>query len=729
YKANPFRSVFSKFPYFNIVQSKVFDEVHLIKDDARGAAVEAVISRMKTVQSTMTHCSTGGNISSLDRVSMRLLAISATIPNVEDIAAWLGRIDSPASHYSMDDSHRPVKLRKVVLGFSKGNKFSDFRFDFSLNYKLSGIIQTYSDRKPTLVFDSSATAVILTTIANKEKYTGLLEGTQKLESSLHHHLIEHLNAEIVLNTITDVSIALGWLKSTFLYIRILKNPTHYGIPQGLEKEGLEQKLQDICLKSLNTLEKAGLVKMDDGFDLMPTEPGRLMARYYIAYDSMKQFLNIKGTESLSDIVDLVSKCREFSDVKLRMNEKRVLNTLNKDKNSETIRFPIKGRIKTTEQKVNCLIQATLGSLPIAEFSLSQDVTKIFRAGQRITRCLTELQMLKSSFMSLQNSVIFAKCMRARLWENSRFVSRQLEKVGPSLSTMMVNAGLTSLKKIEETNPREIELIVNRHPPFGSQIREAASNLPKYDVSVQQTGKHQPNRSEIVISVTMMNYIKRKDAIGSGRNSHFCILMIADTENNVVFKQRLGDFVFLKEGYWSKRVDIQRTAAQSPDLNLHLISQEYVGLDVSKRFSPQYSVGRPYIIMKNELQAYAPKLVKNNVSNLESHSSTSTSEAGTPRVPCSHRCLNKEVCGHECCKQGGNSKKRKKKSEVEQKKGPHRLPLMSTPSIDDQKETTVMDEQGNMNSFLKNFHMRTQAIPGTPAKRLKVTTCSCYLQFL
>ena len=27
---------------------------------------------------------------------------------------------------------------------------------------------------------------------------------------------------------------------------------------------------DICLKSLNTLERAGLTKMDDGFDLKPT---------------------------------------------------------------------------------------------------------------------------------------------------------------------------------------------------------------------------------------------------------------------------------------------------------------------------------------------------------------------------------------------------------------------------------------------------------------------------
>lgn len=31
-------------------------------------------------------------------------------------------------------------------------------------------------------------------------------------------------------------------------------------------------------------------------------------------------------------------------------------------------------------------------------------------------------------------------------------------LGPSLSAMMVNAGLTTLKKIEETNPREIEMV-------------------------------------------------------------------------------------------------------------------------------------------------------------------------------------------------------------------------------------------------------------------------------
>ena len=49
----------------------------------------------------------------------------------------------------IDESHRPVRLRRVVLGYHDAN--SEFKFDLSLNYRLSGVIQCYSDQKPTLV--------------------------------------------------------------------------------------------------------------------------------------------------------------------------------------------------------------------------------------------------------------------------------------------------------------------------------------------------------------------------------------------------------------------------------------------------------------------------------------------------------------------------------------------------------------------------------------------------
>ena len=42
-----------------------------------------------------------------------------------------------------------MRLRRVVLGYQDAS--SDFKFDLSLNYRLSGVIHCYSDQKPTLV--------------------------------------------------------------------------------------------------------------------------------------------------------------------------------------------------------------------------------------------------------------------------------------------------------------------------------------------------------------------------------------------------------------------------------------------------------------------------------------------------------------------------------------------------------------------------------------------------
>lgn len=78
-----------------------------------------------------------------------------------------------------------------------------------------------------------------------------------------------------------------------------------------------------------------------------------MARYYVAFESMKRFLKLKSCNNISNLVshfcDIIhvqcigcqveelSKCKEFEDVRLRVNEKRILNQLNKDKHRQTIR--------------------------------------------------------------------------------------------------------------------------------------------------------------------------------------------------------------------------------------------------------------------------------------------------------------------------------------------------------------------------------------------------------
>eukprot|EP00118_Oscarella_pearsei_P009730 m.56772 g.56772 ORF g.56772 m.56772 type:complete len:531 (+) comp34651_c0_seq4:65-1657(+) len=127
----------------------LIDEVHLLNDNSRGPTMEAVVSRMKTMQVSMrADSSRDGRAPPL-----RFLAVSATFPNVADVAEWLSSPGYPAACYSIGEEYRPVKLKKIVLGYHHNESSStDFKFDISLNYKLVSVIEQYCEHKPTLVF-------------------------------------------------------------------------------------------------------------------------------------------------------------------------------------------------------------------------------------------------------------------------------------------------------------------------------------------------------------------------------------------------------------------------------------------------------------------------------------------------------------------------------------------------------------------------------------------------
>ncbi len=127
-------------------------------------------------------------------------------------------------------------------------------------------------------FDTSATAVVLTTDHEKSRYESLVNGTQLVESYLHENLPEHLNAEVVLSTIGDIAVAVAWLRSTFYYVRVPKNPRHYGLPVAMTPAQLERRLQDLCVANLNALAQVRLIEMNADIEVKSTSAGQPMAR-------------------------------------------------------------------------------------------------------------------------------------------------------------------------------------------------------------------------------------------------------------------------------------------------------------------------------------------------------------------------------------------------------------------------------------------------------------------
>lgn len=120
-----------------LVNLFLIDEVHLLKED-RGAILEAVVSRMKSIGT-----------------EVRFVALSATIPNFQDIATWLGRNSAcsyePAINEKFGEEFRPVRLQKHVCGF-QSNSSNEFGFEKFLDTKLPEVIKSYSKGKPIIVF-------------------------------------------------------------------------------------------------------------------------------------------------------------------------------------------------------------------------------------------------------------------------------------------------------------------------------------------------------------------------------------------------------------------------------------------------------------------------------------------------------------------------------------------------------------------------------------------------
>ena len=58
-----------------------------------------------------------------------------------------------------------------------------------------------------------------------------------IESQMVARLPDALNAEIVLGTVANVKEAMEWLVFTYLYVRMLRSPTLYGISHDVLKYG------------------------------------------------------------------------------------------------------------------------------------------------------------------------------------------------------------------------------------------------------------------------------------------------------------------------------------------------------------------------------------------------------------------------------------------------------------------------------------------------------------
>ncbi|RHY34546.1 hypothetical protein DYB32_000856 [Aphanomyces invadans] len=565
--------------YTQLVRLIIIDEIHLLHD-TRGPVLEALVARtIRQVESTQQ--------------MVRLVGLSATLPNFQDVAAFL-RVNPDKGLFEFDSTYRPVPLQqqyigimekkamkrhqmmneicyekileqakhdnqvlifvhsrketvatakaipttnvhndglKEILPFGFGVHHAGMKREdrslvealfadghvrvlcctstlaWGVNLPAHTVIikgtQMYSAEKSDWVelsaldilqmlgragriqYDTQGEGIILTQHAQLNYYLSLMNQQLPVESQMMSRLADLMNAEIVLGTVQNLHQAATWLGYTYLYVRMLRAPTLYGISveEAQNDPTLFQRRVDLCHAAATLLAKNNLIKYERKTGhFQVTSLGKVASHYYIAHDSMSTYNEyLKPHMSDIELFRLFSLSHEFKYVMVRSEERLELEKL-----LERVPIPVKEALNVNVRasnsgsaKVNVLLQAYISRLSLNGFALLADMVHIHQSAARIWRALFEICLHRGWALLAEKVLTICKMVDHRMW-----LSHTPLRQFPALSDAMCR----KLEKKDIPFDRYFDLSMADLgqligvPKMGKELYTLLHQFPKLEVS-------------------------------------------------------------------------------------------------------------------------------------------------------------------------------------------------------------------------------------------------------
>uniref|UniRef100_A0A8D3C5P4 Activating signal cointegrator 1 complex subunit 3 n=1 Tax=Scophthalmus maximus TaxID=52904 RepID=A0A8D3C5P4_SCOMX len=613
--------------YTQLVRLIIIDEIHLLHDD-RGPVLESLVAR--TIRNV-----------ELTQEDVRLLGLSATLPNYEDVATCL-RVDPAKGLFYFDNSFRPVPLEQTYVGITEKKAIKRFQImneivyekimehagknqvlvfvhsrketgktarairDMCLekdtlglflregsastevlrteNLELKDLLpygfaihhagmtrvdrtlvedlfadrhiqvlvstatlawgvnlpahtviikgtQVYSPEKGRWTelgaldilqmlgragrpqYDTKGEGILITSHGELQYYLSLLNQQLPIESQMVGKLPDMLNAEIVLGNVQTVKDAVNWLGYTYLYVRMLRNPTLYGVSHDDRSIDplLERRRTDLVHTAANVLDKNSLVKYDKRTgSFQVTDLGRIASHFYITHDSIQTYNQLlKPTLSEIELFRVFSLSSEFRNINVR--EVCLLHTY---------------------MVINVLLQAYISQLKLEGFALMADMVYVTQSAGRLMRAIFEIVLNRGWAQLTDKTMNLCKMIDKRMWQ-SMSPLRQFKKLPEEV-----------IKKIEKKNfPFERLYDLNHNEIgqfFSPTIHKYVHQFPKLDLAVHL----QPiTRSTLKVELTVTPDFQWDDKI-HGSSEAFWIL-VEDVDSEVILHH---EYFLLKAKY-------------------------------------------------------------------------------------------------------------------------------------------------------------------------------------
>ena len=374
-------------------------------------------------------------------------------------------------------------------------------------------------------FEDTGIGMICTTHDKLAHYLSAVTEQQPIESKFSTKLVDNLNAEIALGTVTSIADAVQWIGYSYLFVRMQRSPLTYGIEWAEIRDdpALVQRRRQLAIQAARTLQKCQMVIFNERTEeLRSKDIGRIASQYYILHTSIQIFNTMMRPHATeADILKMISMSGEFDNIQSRDSEAKELMNL-----KEEVPCAVDGGIDTPQAKTNILLQSYISRHQAEDFALSNDMNYVAQQSGRICRALFMIALNRRWGHECLVLLTLAKSIEKRIWPFSHPL-HQFELAKPILNQLDAKEHLT-IELLKEMEPAEIGSLVHNHGA-GKTIAKILNNFPTVHVEAEIAPL---NREVLRIKLYVMPDFVWKDQIHGTSESFY--IWVENSETSEIY---------------------------------------------------------------------------------------------------------------------------------------------------------------------------------------------------
>lgn len=478
----------------------------------------------------------------------------------------------------------------------KGTQVYDSKQGGFVDLGISDVIQIFG-RAGRPQFEAHGIGILCTSSDRLDNYISLLLQQHPIESKLSAKLVDNLNAEISLGTVTNVEEGVQWLGYTYLYVRMKQNPFAYGIDwQELAQDPLlVQRRRNMIIEAARKLHKLQMIVFDErSSGLIPKDIGRISSDFYLLNESVEVFNEmITSQASEADVLSIISMSSEFDNVKFREEESKELDELTNEK----IVCEIGPKLENSQKKTNILLQSYISKAFVKDSALASDMSYIAQNAARICRSLFFMGLNRRWGIFTRHMLEICKAVDKQLWPFHHPMNQfQLQ---PQI-IKLIEAKKPTMEHLREMNSAELgDLVHNKS--MGPKLHKLIGRFPYLLLDVECF----PITTNVMrIHVTIeADFVWNFESHG---NAQFFWILVEDSDNSNIL--HFEKFILNKKSFGSiHELDfmIPLSNPPPPQILIRAINDTWIGSENSTAVSFKHLIKPHNATVKTQLLKLHP----------------------------------------------------------------------------------------------------------------------------